>query len=219
MSDVLKKPVHVAILKPTHMQKLAEDKRIPDTACSVSVPKTPDLPSEKEVKPYDVPKLNLPTSDLIKKSKKQLNLRIYYDKLPPLPKDKVPPCESCKTSACCVAFVVNITKDEYESGLYGDAAVEFTPEIQAQLKSPFLKVAMLGSPVEYSKSAYYLDGKRGEPCPFLNEKNQCGIYDIRPVTCRMYTCVGDSRITPEMRDGTAKLDLLSLMTGNSTDAK
>lgn len=219
MSEVLKKPVHLAILKPTHLQKLAAENRLPTTAYSVSVPEQPDLPTEQVEKPYSVPKLNLPSTDLVKKSNKQMRLRMYYDRIPLMPKEKVPPCETCKVAPCCTAFVVNITKDEYESGFYGDAAIELTLEIQKQLNNQFLQFSTLGVPTNNSKTSYFLESKIGEPCPFLTTENQCGIYDIRPATCRVYTCVGDDRITPSMRDGTSKMDLISLLTGKSTDAK
>jgi Fe-S-cluster containining protein len=51
---------------------------------------------------------------------------------------------------------------------------------------------------------YYL---RGQPCPFLAEGGVCGIYENRPMSCRMYyslshpsLCKGKSVITPGNRN-------------------
>jgi Fe-S-cluster containining protein len=200
----------MAILKPTHIQKLAAENRLPPTPFGLSAPTSQPLPAEKEASKYDIPKLQLPTTDLVKKSNKQLRLRVYYDSLPPTPKEQQPPCESCKTSPCCVAFVVNISKEEYESGFYGDAAVKLTPEIYEQLKNKFLQSTVIGAPAYNEKNPYYLDAKVGDRCPFLTAENRCGIYEIRPATCRVYTCVSDPRITQEMRDGTVPINLFTV---------
>lgn len=211
MSEILKKPVHLAILKPTHVEKLSAEGKLPASPFGVSVPSRDALPKppvESKSAVPAIPKFSLlankDSADLAKKNKKQVMLRVLYEQVPPIPEDKKPPCESCKTSACCVAFVVNITKEEYESGLYGDNAVALTPEIYAQLKSAFILPAMVGGPVDRKESAtvYFLEGKVGERCPFLTSANRCGIYDIRPVTCRTYSCVGDPRITDGIRQGT-----------------
>lgn len=218
MSEVLKKPVHLAILKPTHIQKLTQENKTPPTAYGLTTPTLQPLPAEKQAKPYEVYKLALPdATNIAKQANLQLRLRVLYDTLPALPESVKPPCESCKTSPCCVAFAVNITKEEYESGFYGDSAVELTPEIYSQLKNEFLSSVMLGAPPNTGKSSYYLDGKIGEKCPFLAENNSCSIYDVRPLTCRRYSCVGDPRITQEMRDGSAPVNLFTTYRGKFRD--
>jgi Fe-S-cluster containining protein len=210
--DVLKKPVHLAILKPTHIQNLADAGKISASQFGIDPAPDPMALPRPPAEPKGVGKIAFPKvahSDLLKKHKKQVHLQVLHNSIPPLPADKIPPCDTCKTAACCLAFVVNITKDEYESGLYGDAAVELTPEMYKQLSSLYLLPVMAAAPRINDKPSYFLEGKVGEPCPFLTADKRCGIYDIRPVTCRTYTCVGDARITEGMRQGTEEIGLLT----------
>lgn len=194
MSDVLKKPVHVAVLKPTYMQQLAKEGKMPNTAFSLPTPNPQQLPGPEQAKV----KLGFQAPNLVKRVQAKTKLRMVHDNVPPIPADKQPPCDTCKTAACCRAFVVNITELEYESGIYGDAAVKLTPEISKQLRG---LPSLLTAPRSMTGNTYYLEGKMGEPCPFLTKDNKCGIYDIRPVTCRVYTCADDDRITEDMRSG------------------
>jgi len=209
--DVLKKPVHVALLRPTHLDELAQDKRIEKTQFGVD----PNVPAQPlPVKTSMMPKFGLPTTshNPAKAAKARVRLKVLHDTVAPIPEDKTPPCDTCKTAACCHVFVVNITEVEYESGLYGDAAVKFTPEIFEQLRSRLILPQMLTAPrPTKAAAAYFLEGKIGEPCPFLMENKRCGIYDIRPRTCRQYTCVGDPRITEGMRQGTEPIDSASIL--------
>lgn len=216
--DVLKKPVHIAVLKPTHLEKLADAGKISATPFGVS-PKSSNISLPKlEVEKTGA--LGLPkllkqqitsSGNLVKQNKQHLKLRVLHDSVPPIPKDKIPPCSSCKTAACCRAFVVNITQLEYESGMYGDAAIKLTPEIHDQLKSRFIMPAVIGAPItKTDRNAYYLEGKIGDPCPFLTAEQRCGIYEFRPVTCRAYTCAEDPRITDGMRSGTEPIDTFTL---------
>jgi len=211
MSDILKKPVHVALLRQTHLEKLAAAKKIDQTPFGLNPNVEPQpLPKEVKEKPYQLPKL----PNIAKQVKTQLKLKVLHDRVPPIPEDKRPPCESCKTAACCRVFVVNIDPIEYESGLYGDAAVKITPEMFKQLNSRFLLASMVTAPRASDVDSYYLEGKLGDPCPFLDDNNRCGIYSIRPITCRVYSCVGDSRITEGMRQGTEPIDALSFLPRN-----
>lgn len=205
--DVLKKPVHVALLRPTQLDKLAAEHKIEATPFGIDPNvKSPPLPVEQKDKPYrtSIPK----AANYMKAAKKQIQLKVLHDSVPAIPEDKQPPCETCKTAACCYVFVVNITEVEYESGVYGDAAVKITPEIFDQLHSRFVLPQMVTAPRQISKDkpSYYLEGKIGEPCPFLTAEKKCGIYEYRPRTCRAYTCVGDPRITEGMRQGTESLE-------------
>ncbi len=217
--DVLKKPVHVALLRPTQLERLAANKKIAATPFGLDPSLEPQpLPKEVKEKPYTLPK----APNYTKQAKKQVQLKVIHDRIPPIPEEQQPPCSSCKTSACCYVFVVNIDELEYESGLYGDAAVKLTPEIYKQLRSRLNLTQMVTAPREnVEKNTYYLEGKIGQPCPFLTEDKKCGIYEIRPRTCRVYTCVGDPRITEGMRQGTEPIDAESILTRNKdrADAK
>lgn len=215
MSDILKKPVHVALLRPAPVQHMAAAGTFKQTPYGLD-PALPMPVLPKETKAAStIPRFEKPTlavSSISKQTKRQVQLKVLHDLVPaPSP---TPPCATCKTSACCKAFVVNITEQEYESGLYGDAAVKITPEIAQQLHSRFLAVAMLGAPVVTgTDTAYYFEGKLGEACPFLDDHNRCRIYDIRPITCRSYGCVEDPRITDALREGTEEIDMLTLSRG------
>lgn len=213
MSDVLKKPVHVALLRPTQLEKLTAEGHLHQTQFGVdpAPPKQP-LPVEHKEKPY---KVDLPKAPgYAKAMKKQVQLKVIHSNVPPVPPELQPPCGTCKTAACCHVFVVNIDELEYESGIYGDAAIKLTPEMYQQLRGRFILAQMLTAPRVSKKPGYYLEGKIGEPCPFLTQDNKCGIYDIRPKTCRVYTCVGDPRITEGMRQGIEPIDAVSVLTRN-----
>lgn len=223
--DLLKKPVHVALLKETHIRKLQATGQLQEgTPLSVQTPKKQPLPKAPRTNKRGrvMPKYKSPLDRMKGKNKvsitKQANLRVQlkvvYDQLPPLPEDQIPPCGECKTAACCKAFLVYITKEEYESGVYGDTAIRLPPEVHEQVfGSKFLAPVVVQMPMfpanAKGDNEYILEGALGQPCPFLREDNGCGIYEHRPYTCRSYTCVGDERITQEMRDGTAPIFDLS----------
>lgn len=213
MTEVLKKPIHLAILKSTHIQKLAEKGVIKQSQFGVNPDaKLSPLPGpEKETKQKMTA---LPSgSNMLTQARKQVRLTVLHESVPPLPADKKPPCDSCKTAACCTAFIVELTQLEYESGIYGDAAVKITPEMYEQLGSRFIAATKLVAPRVEDKTRYILEGMVGEPCPFLTDDKKCSIYDIRPVVCRTYSCVGDERITEGMRQGTEPIGLISLVKG------
>lgn len=207
MREVLKKPVHLAILKESHIQKLAREGKLKDQPFALQSPEKVTLPSS-ESRPrltFNAPK----GPDVVKQMRLRTHLRVIHDRVPPLPADNQPPCDTCKTAACCRAFVVHITKEEYESGLYGDAAIEITDEVRRQLppsSQNFLHMAIQMPNIAFdNQHNYFLEGLIGEPCKFLGKDNRCTIYDVRPVTCRQYSCIGDERITQEMRDGTVDI--------------
>jgi Fe-S-cluster containining protein len=200
--EILKKPVHIAILKESYMQELQRRGKLDKTPVSLESPEVPPLPREEKVKPQlqKVPKVPAFT----KQANIRTKLRVLYDRVPPLPADKVPDCSNC-VAACCSAFVVTLTEEEYQSGLFSNAAVKITPEMTKQFRGGAVSaLSALLAPnfsQETDKPQYLLEGKVGEPCPFLNG-TKCGIYEDRPLVCRTYTCVGDDRITPEMKAGT-----------------
>lgn len=200
--DVLKKPVHVVVLKDAYIRQLQDKGKLPKTAVSTEVPPRPVLPREEKVRPQGVVRPAIPKSNVVRKTATQTKLRVLYDRIPPLPADKVPPCNTC-VAACCYAFIVEITKEEYDSGLYGDAAVKITPDMAKQFKGTIGSFHTMLVPTIQSmtdENVYLLEGKVGEPCPFL-DGTKCSIYDDRPVVCRTYTCVDDPRITDDMRAG------------------
>lgn len=201
--DVLKKPVHIALLKQTHIQDLADKGSIEKTPYGLDpMVRKIGLPKEQKVPLEKIDRGSTRASNMTSQARNQVRLRVIHESIPPIPPDKQPLCSSCKTAACCVAFIVELTELEYESGLYGDAAVKLTPEIAQQLNSRFLSNVKISSPYVKDKTRFVLEGMIAEPCPFLTADKRCGIYDIRPVVCRSYTCVGDQRITEGMRQGT-----------------
>jgi Fe-S-cluster containining protein len=133
--------------------------------------------------------------------KKQAELRVKLSRVKPIPEEKKPPCKSCKTSACCTQFLVELTKEEYESGLYHPYTAKITAEQINQLSGLAGAFLKLKGGVVVPRTYYILGEGPGEPCPFLREDKGCGIYDHRPLVCRTYTCVGDDRINDGIREG------------------
>jgi Fe-S-cluster containining protein len=203
--DILEQPVHVLLVKPTMLEQMAEEGRLPQ-----ALKEKVSLPVEKPVKhnllglKLEKSSFNLPS---VRETQKQLlvrtKLKIIHENSKVPSGDQKPPCGECKTAACCVAFVVSITKMEYDSGLYGDAAIELTPEIFQQLRSRSTLLNTMNGPNPFNTTTQHvLEGMTGTACPFLTKDNRCGVYEHRPVVCRTYTCVGDTRVTPGMRAGT-----------------
>lgn len=198
--DVTKRPVHDVLTQQTHVGAL--QRRFGAQTASIPLPEEQPLP--KAPKGPERQRIERPvmggTGAMMKQDSLKRKLLVFYDALPvpAYPKEKTPPCESCKTSACCSSFMVNLRKEEYESGLYAPYAVKFTPEAIKQLKGfkPWNSLV-----TKDDKNVYAIEGTPGEPCPFLGEDYKCGIYDVRPLTCREYTCVGDARITDAIRNG------------------
>lgn len=204
-----KKPTHAALLKPTHIQKLAQEGKLPKRAYSVVPPEEPQKRRLPVVQPKR-PKMAAGARKVALKAK----VRAMHRKVQPLPEEMQPDCDSCKTAACCYAFLVPLLPAEYESGLYDEYAVKLTPDDVKNLRFGALGVlAVLNVPgltTNTDSDQYYLEGAFGQPCVFLDDNARCSIYDKRPLTCRAYTCVGDDRITEEMRQGTVDLREASL---------
>lgn len=207
--DVLNKPVHFAVLKPSYIQelKLQEGGVIKKTPEAAELPKQ-EKPKKKSKKfnPFQGVQFDKNTKSVTEQAKLRTHLRVLHDSYPPLPPEQVPPCDTCKASPCCSAFVVAITEDEYNSGLYGDYAVKLTQEQAKQVRGKMLLPITVTVPTVYNEeeTQHFLEGRVGEPCPFLEgdgTNTWCGIYEDRPLVCRAYTCVDDPRITQAMRDG------------------
>lgn len=210
--DVLDQPVHFAVLRPSYIQEL----NLKGGGVVQETPKTVDLPKEsappkkkknKKFNPFQGVKFQKHTKSVTKQAKLRTHLRMLHDSYPSLPPDQVPPCATCKASPCCSAFVVSITKDEYESGIYGEYAVKLTQEQARQVRGKVLLPITATVPTVYDETEdeqHFLEGRIGEPCPFLEgdgTNTWCGIYEDRPLVCRAYSCVDDPRITQAMRDG------------------
>ncbi len=134
----------------------------------------------------------------LKQERIKRRLKVFHDSIPPLAADKVPPCSTC-VAVCCSSYIVPILKEEYESGIYGEFAVKITASALKALKTQHNLPFKWAS--EGNEDTYVLEGEVGMPCPFLGSDRRCTIYDSRPRTCRVYTCVGDSRVTDDMRSG------------------
>jgi Fe-S-cluster containining protein len=147
-----------------------------------------------------MPKMELPKMpNILKQTNAKVRLQQYHARV--VVPEETPPCNECKTAACCSAFVVGLSQDEYDSGLYEPYAIEFTPEAAEQLQRSYTSILVGFLPTE-GMHKHVLEGRSGEPCPFLRADKKCGVYNNRPAVCRAYTCVGDHRITQAMRDGT-----------------
>lgn len=213
MNDVLKKPVHAVVLRESHIQKLSREGKLPQQLYAKPSPASQPLPKEEPPKKPSLT-FNAPKGpDVMKQARLRTHLRVLHDSVGPFPEDKKPPCDSCQTAACCRAFVVHITQEEYESGLYAPYAVEITDEVRRQIpptsKNAVLLALSAPNVLLARREKFFLEGTMGEPCPFLQEDNRCGIYEVRPYTCRAYTCIGDDNITEGMRNGTE--DIASAM--------
>lgn len=209
MSDhVLTKPVHVALLKESHVARLHRQGRLPKTKFGIApkgetsgvTPKsaTPSIAAFAALQ-------KLPSGlDIKKKAMTRAKLRVIYDHLPPLAEAKKPPCETC-AAPCCTVFVIHLTAEEYDSGFLGDHAVRVTPDIRKRLSrtgsTPIAAYTLLPENDSYEDDNFMLEGLAGVPCPFLGDDNSCTIYEARPLVCRTYSCVDDARITDEMRAG------------------
>lgn len=209
--DVTSKPVHFAVLKQTHLDKLRKEGKLPKRQFSTQLENHSKLPRKsapttKVRSLLDNVQFNY--GDYQKKLVSKTRLKVLHQSVPPIPKEQEPPCDSCKTAACCYAFVVQITEEEYESGVYGDYAIKISGETVKQFGSKLSSIITMGAPQSGMGEGdkHYLEGVMGEPCPFLGDDARCTIYEYRPVTCRAYTCVGDDRITQEMRDGDVDLE-------------
>jgi Fe-S-cluster containining protein len=75
------------------------------------------------------------------------------------------PCAGCQSNCCCDLRKLKLSPSEYK-----------------RIYEPFrdrLKTERKGALYELSMQA-------GLHCPHLNEKNECTIYDARPVECRIF---------------------------------
>ena len=117
---VLKAPVHLVVLQPSHIQKLQAKGTFPVGGLVRPIPEPHELPGVP--KPVRVPRHNPlarfkpPHVNSVKDRMKKTRLAVLHDRVLPIPDHLKPPCGTCKTSACCKAFVVGITKEEYDSG-------------------------------------------------------------------------------------------------------
>lgn len=200
-----KSKVHPILYKPTELQKLAAKKPLLENAVSLHPSEIPSLPaSENKPKTYITGTRAISPAHKIRA---RVKLQVLYDRIPPLAPERVPDCQACVSKACCKSFMVELTKDEYESGIY-DYAVKFTKESIDQLKfNNMRKYSLMQAASIFSSgrdTQYFLEGSIGRACPYLDETG-CTIYADRPMVCRSYTCKGDTRITDAIREGTDRV--------------
>ena len=198
--DVRKKPVHIALLPATHIEKLKHSRRFHESAIHTKTARQVLPKKPKERKRSLIPKIKTNAGVIRKQTKERVRLQVWYDQIPP--PDPTPPCDTC-IAACCIAFLVDITPEEAATGLYDEYMIKITPEISTQINSSkFAKAMTMDNLYLFSKDTdiHFLEGAVGEPCPFLVD-TKCSIYDDRPFTCRTYTCTGDPRITDAIRSG------------------
>ncbi len=195
----IKDPVHVAIIPITHLETLQKTRKFQDTALTHAqgdnrgvLPKQLD-----KVDKQPLPKVKLPSI------KKRVHLKMLYDTIPKA--EEEPPCDICQ-AACCRVFIVDLLKDEYESGIFDPYVIKVTKEVSTQVHSSSILVGQMQELLTPAlvttagKDRYVLEGQVGEPCRFLIN-NRCSIYEDRPYICRTYSCIGDTRITDEHRSG------------------
>lgn len=205
MNDILKKPVHPVVYNYTELEKLSHSKELLKTSVSLEQYRRADMPVEIK-QPRSLIKHKDVKLSTLQKTRARVKLKVIYDspKLK-LPKEAIPDCKNCKTQACCVAFIVQLTPLEYDSGIFGDKAIKITREAAEQLKNSnvlYYSMMQLGGVLDKDRNEFYfLEGSVGRACPYLGD-NGCTIYNDRPLTCRGYTCTYDERITQEIKDGT-----------------
>jgi len=203
------KKVHLALLKPTHSRR----NTFLDHEYVKEVPVAQEG-SEKAPEPA-WRALSRQAAATNRQMAAKTKLRVLHSRVPgPI---NPAPCDTCKTSVCCSAFVIQITPEEYESGLYGDSAVALTSKDAANVQGKLSRFMTLGFPhmSQVTDRVYFLEGTIGVPCPLLGDDNRCSIYEDRPIVCRTYSCMDDPRITQEHRDGV--LPASSVVLGEAKD--
>jgi|SRR3990172_6187722 len=78
-------------------------------------------------------------------------------------------CSEC--GFCCKLFLINLTEDEYNSGIYKTMFEEHIGD--------FEKCEMIGANI--------LSQNKNEECIYLSDK-KCSIHDQRPFSCRNFFC-------------------------------
>jgi Predicted Fe-S-cluster oxidoreductase len=85
-------------------------------------------------------------------------------------------CNSCPGLCCVVAGEIKLTYEEAKR-----VATQFNKNI-SDIANVFVKDG---------KTLLLLKKGPGLVCPFLGSDNRCTIYEIRPKTCKEYTCKND----------------------------
>lgn len=171
------KPVHPVLYKETGIQKTVRDRGLGEGKYHLPMLPMAKLPRAKTNRVgFTLPKDNLQRKAITRSAVHEWHKKLHTA-------EPLPPCGTCKTAVCCRAKVINITKEEHESGLYD--SIE-------------MPVSMLTG---VNKNLQFILAKElDEPCPYLGDHNECTIYETRPGVCRVYSCLNDTNITPEMRE-------------------
>jgi len=91
--------------------------------------------------------------------------------------------DACQAMCCKGLFNVDITLEEFKSGLYQS--------------HPFCLLS--GKECENKKEScinrkYRLDTREGGICVYLDEKNRCSIHKKSPAACKEFVCTGGWRV-------------------------
>jgi Fe-S-cluster containining protein len=104
-------------------------------------------------------------------------------------------------SHCCSHYVTSVEPFEL---IFLHGRIRSLPEYPNRLVTLYRRAALFHSLLEKEKAApggdpageaedkalyrYYL---RGQPCPFLSASGACGVYSMRPISCRMFFSQSD----------------------------
>ena len=94
-------------------------------------------------------------------------LYLFDDNFPLTYKDAPIDCEGCP-APCCKQFNIPLTPRESK--------------------------CMPMDPVALANGIAYLEKGENHMCGY-HQNGKCSIWDIRPIVCREYSCIGDERIT------------------------
>ena len=93
----------------------------------------------------------------------------------------------CEAACCQIYQFVGLTEEEAKSGRYKYIAEDPTCDCAtcADMRTAGVRFSLIKNP-DFS-------------CIYLDKNKRCGIYEIRPQTCRAYTC--KDKILPFVSEG------------------
>ncbi|MDB5105811.1 MAG: hypothetical protein JWP91_3500 [Fibrobacteres bacterium] len=113
-------------------------------------------------------------------------------------------------SHCCSHYVTSV--EPYEL-LFLHGKIRESPEYPSRVVGMHRRAALFNSlrdgkqDEEAEDRALYRYYLRNQPCPFLGEGGKCGVYESRPISCRMFfslshpsLCKGKSVVEPGNRN-------------------
>jgi Fe-S-cluster containining protein len=93
-------------------------------------------------------------------------------------------------AACCREWIVGLSHEEYETGLY-----------EAEQLCIFTKKECDNKTIACNNRTYQLKKSADGACVHLNDSNKCSIYEKRPKVCSSFTCKGGWRLTTVFIEG------------------